>query len=129
MGKKSRRRHAEKPFRVFVSHATVDKWLATTLCEKDIEGGDEIPDRIRRELIKSDELLILATPLSVQRPWVLLEAGAFWGRRKNNRIVVVLEHVTIDLVPEHIRSKKAIPLNDFDGYLRELSRRSLRRTQ
>ncbi|REJ72873.1 MAG: TIR domain-containing protein, partial [Planctomycetota bacterium] len=57
------RRAQPKPYQVFVSHATADKWLAVTLCEKieatgattfrddqDIDGGDDIPERIRTEI-------------------------------------------------------------------------------
>jgi hypothetical protein len=46
-----------KPYQVFVSHATADKWLAKAICEKfeatgaatfrddrDIRGGDDIPE-------------------------------------------------------------------------------------
>jgi hypothetical protein len=111
-------------YQVFVSHATADKWLATVLCEKiessgastfrddrDIHGGDDIPEAIRRELARSSELVILITPESVNRPWVLFEAGAFWGRRRDQRVVAVLCHVAVDTIPDMIKSKKAIPLN------------------
>ena len=65
-------RHREKASRylVFVSHATPDKWLAKTICEKieqsgaatfrddrDIQGGDDIPDVIRKNIIRANELL------------------------------------------------------------------------
>ena len=125
-----------KGYRVFVSHATTDKWIAKVLCEKiegtgattfrddrDIESGDDIPDEIRREIIRSHELVVLLTPDSVNRPWVLLEVGAFWARRKNARIVAVLCHVDVDTIPDMIKSKKAVPLNEVDEYLRELAKR------
>jgi hypothetical protein len=75
-------------YQVFISHATADKWIARMLCEKigslgattfrndrDIKGGDDIPDEIVRQIKASHEVLILLTPQSVSRPWVLLEAG------------------------------------------------------
>ncbi len=50
----------ERKYRIFVSHATVDKWVAKVICERldaagvttfrddrDIDGGDKIPERIR----------------------------------------------------------------------------------
>jgi hypothetical protein len=123
-------------YTVFVSHATADKWLAKTICEKieqcgastfrddrDIQGGDDIPDTIRKSIIRANELLVLLTPDSVDRPWVLLEAGAAWGRKQRSRIVAVLCHVTVDTIPKLIASKKAVPLNDLDAYLKELSDR------
>ncbi len=123
-------------YRVFLSHATTDKWLAKTLCEKiehtgattfrddrDIGGGDDIPDAIRAEIIRSDEMVVLLTPESINRPWVILEVGAAWGRRIRYRIVSVLCHVGVDTIPDMLRSKKAVPLNEFDDYLRDLKRR------
>lgn len=134
--RKSASRKRSAGYRVFVSHATSDKWLATILCEKieavgastfrddrDIKGGDDIPDEIRKSLIESRELVMLLTPDSVDRPWVLLEAGAFWGRRHNSRIIAVMCHITAESIPDMIKTKKAISLNEFDAYLRDLSKR------
>jgi hypothetical protein len=141
MAKSSRARRSlpakrKLSYLIFVSHATADKWLAKTLCEKieecgagtfrddrDIQGGDDIPEAIRKSIVRANELLVLLTPESVDRPWVLFEAGAAWGRRKVSRIVAVLCHVTIDTIPKLIASKKAVPLNDFDAYLKELRER------
>jgi hypothetical protein len=121
---------------VFLSHATVDKWVAKVLCEKieaagastfrderDINGGDDIPEEIRRQIKRSQEMVVLLTPASVGREWVLLEVGAAWGWRKDARIVAVLDHVDIDPIPEIIKSKKAIRINDFDNYLTEVCTR------
>ena len=125
-----------KPYRVFVSHATADKWLAKTLCEKientgtvtfrddrDINGGDDIPEEIRKQIKQSKEIVVLLTPESVGRPWVTLEVGAAWGRSKRMRIVLVRCHVSVDSIPDMIKNKKAIPLNDFDEYANELTKR------
>jgi len=97
----ARRKRSAKPYQVFVSHATADKWLATTLCEKieqagaatfrddrDIDGGDDIPERIRAAIKRSRELVVLLTPHSVNRPWVLPEVGAAWGWSKAVRITL-----------------------------------------
>lgn len=123
-------------YQVFVSHATADKWIATIFCEKidatgatsfrddrDINGGDSIPDSIRTAIQVSRELVVLLTPDSIERPWVLLEVGAAWGRRKDYRIVPVLCHVTFDAIPDIIEGKRAFHINDFDTYLVELKRR------
>ena len=144
MSKKARRR-ARRPstaaptglaYRVFVSHASTDKWIATALCDKiesagastfrddrDVKSGDDIPDGIRTEIVRSREFVVLLSPDSVKRPWVLLEAGAFWGRRRDARIIAVLCHVEIDTIPDMIRSKKAISINEFDDYVKELAGR------
>ncbi len=132
----SRKQIAARPYQVFVSHATVDKWLAKVVCEKmegvgaktfrddrDIHGGDDIPEEIRRQIKLSNEIVILLTPESFDRRWVLLEVGAAWGRSKRMRIVFIMYHVTVDPIPDMIKNKKAIPLNDLDQYLNELAGR------
>jgi hypothetical protein len=134
--KTSKSQKTKSRYQVFVSHATTDKWLATTICEKiettgassfrddrDIRGGDDIPDEIRRQISRSAEILVLLTPESVNRQWVLLEVGAAWGRRRRFPIVAILCHVQFDQIPDMIRSKKAYSLNEFDSYLSDLSER------
>jgi hypothetical protein len=126
-------------YRVFLSHATVDKWLATTLCERieaagattfrddrDIDGGDDIPDAIRDAIDESDEMVVLLTPASVNRPWVQTEVGAAWQRRA--RIVVIRQYVEIDSIPAMLRSKKGIDLNDLERYVEELRVRARAKT-
>jgi hypothetical protein len=124
------------PYLVFVSHGTVDRWIAKTICEKietigaatfrddrDIDGGDDIPARIRRQIIRSNEVVVLLTPESVDRPWVLFEVGAAWGRKQNAKIIAILCHVEVDTIPDLIKSKKAVSINSFDEYLEELKHR------
>lgn len=125
-----------KPYQVFISHATADKWLAKVLCEKieatgattfrddrDIQGGDDIPDEIRRQIKQSKEIVVLLTPQSVGRQWVILEVGAAWGWSKRVRILLLMYHVSVDPIPDMIKNKKAISLNDFDRYANELAER------
>jgi TIR domain len=129
--KKATRRNSQRSYQVFVSHATADKWLATIICHKleeagattfrddrDINGGDDIPDRLRHEIMRSREMLVLVTPESINRPWVLLEVGGAWLR--GMRITPILCHVAVDRIPEIIRSKKAVNLNDFEAYVESI---------
>lgn len=138
--RRARTRITPRPYRVFISHATADKWVARMICEKldalgvgtfrddrDIEGGEDIPDKIQQELARSDELLVLLTPQSVGRPWVILEVGMALGRKR--RITPILYHVTIDPIPAMIRSKKAFDLNDIDRYFVEVSARNAERAK
>lgn len=131
-----KRANNSKPYQVFVSHASADKWLATTLCEKieaagastfrddrDIDGGDDIPERIRSEIKRSRELVVLLTPHSADRPWVLLEVGAAWGWSKSTRITPIMCHVDVDPIPGMIKSKKAIKINDCDDFFAEIKSR------
>ena len=68
-------------------------------------------------------MVVLLTPESAGRPWVLFEVGAAWGRRQDYRITVVLCHANVDVIPDMIRSKKAVSINEVDELLRELRRR------
>jgi hypothetical protein len=125
-----------KPYQIFVSHATADKWLAVTLCEKleeagastfrddrDIDGGDDIPERIRSEIKKSREVVVLLTPDSVNRQWILLEVGAAWGWSKAIRITPILCHVNVDPIPGMLKAKKAVHINDLHNLIAEVRRR------
>lgn len=136
MVKKKKKKKNTNNYQVFISHATADKWVAKVICDKiesvgattfrddrDIDGGDDIPEEIRQQIKRSQELIVLMTPESVSRQWVIFETGAAWGWRKNFRIVAILNHVDISPIPEMIKSKKAIHLNDFDTYLTEIKTR------
>ena len=131
-----KRANNSKPYQVFVSHATADKWLATTICEKieltgattfrddrDIDGGADIPETIRAEIKRSRELVVLLTPDSADRPWVLLEVGAAWGWSKTMRITPIMCHVDVDPIPGMLKSKKAININECPAFLSELKTR------
>ena len=128
------RKRKPRKYQVFLSHATSDKWLATLLCSKieelgaktfrddrHIDGGEDIPDAIRAAIDNSDEMVLLLTPVSVKRPWVLMEAGAAWQR--GIRIVAVLQHIQIEPIPSMLKSKKVYDLNEFELYLDELQSR------
>lgn len=123
-------------FEVFLSHATYDKWIAKVLCEKleglgaqvhvwrddrDIEGGDQIPDKIKKAIHDCDEFVVLLTPESVNREWVLIELGAAWHR--GCRIVPLYYHVDQESVPNIIRDTRGFHLNELDDYLKGLKER------
>ncbi len=91
--------------------------------DRDIDGGDDIPDRIRSEIKQSREVVVLLTPHSVDRQWVILEVGAAWGWSKNVRIIIIMCHVSVDPIPDMIKSKKAISLNEFDRFIADLTER------
>jgi hypothetical protein len=123
-------------YQVFISHATADKWVAKQICkevesigvttfrdDRDIDGGDSIPETILQQIKISKELLVLLTPQSVDRPWVLLELGAAWAWSRRIRIVPVTYYLSVDRIPEIIRERKAIDLNNLDDYLVGLASR------
>jgi predicted nucleotide-binding protein len=132
----SKPKPAAPAYQVFVSHATTDKWIARMICEKieacgaktfrddrDINGGDDIPNEIRREIKRSKEFVVLLTPESLTRQWVAIEVGVAWGTSKRKRIVAFMCHVKTTSIPDILKAKKAFHLNEMDQYLGELSER------
>lgn len=124
---------------VFISHSTKDRWIAkqisnllegkgrkfgvkTFLDEKDIEGGESIPQLIRKNLQDCNEFLVLLSRYSIGRPWVLIEMGAAWVLEK--RIIAIIDKVTPEEMPDIISPYKAIDLNSFDEYIEQLFNRA-----
>ena len=60
--------------------------------ESNVQIGDDFEEKIREAANASDELLVLLTPWAIDRPYIWVELGAFWGARK--RIVGVLYGLT-----------------------------------
>ena len=69
------------------------------------------------------ELVVLLTPHSVDRPWVLLEVGAAWVLGARKRITPILCHVDVEPIPGLLKSKKAIHINDCANLFAEVKRR------
>jgi hypothetical protein len=129
----------KKHYLVFISYSTKDRWIArriakdiedkgrkfgvkTFLDEKDIEGGESIPESIRKNIQDCSEFLVLFSRYSINRPWVLIELGAAWGLSKH--IVAIVDKVTPKEMPDTIYLQKTLDLNDFDKYLDQLCKRA-----
>jgi hypothetical protein len=129
---------AKKPtklFRVFLSHAGPDRWIARMmhkelralknvkpfLDDRDLEGGDNFPDRIREEIAESDEVWILVTPNSVNRPWVIYEAGMAFQAAK--RIVPICYTANVRDLP-NLSNVTEVDLNDLEQKLRAIEKRA-----
>ena len=125
---------------VFVSHSSIDTWVAkqiakgieeagasTFLDETNVNVGEDFEEKILSALNDAAELLVLLTPWSLTRPYVWAEIGAAWGRRIH--IVGVLHGLT----PEDLQSDPGVPillkrrdliqLNDIETYLGQLAER------
>lgn len=133
-------------FQVFISHSSIDTWVARQIAryleecgasafldEADIEYGDDFEERILAAAQSSAELLVLLTPWAVKRPYIWLEIGAVWGQGK--RIVGVLhglsasELVTQEGTPALLKRIDLVELNKIDGYFEQLRRRIAQRRQ
>lgn len=138
MGPRKVSQKLASPFLVFVSHATADKWIACRICDafdaipgvetfrddRDIDGGEDIPKRLKDALAKADLLVVLLTPESHNRAWVLVEVGAYWGKPGEDRpILPVTCHIAEDRVPEMLKRQKRVSLNEFDQHVDQLRRK------
>ena len=120
---------------VFISHSSKDRWIAkqmaaiierkakrygvrTFLDEVDLEGGDRIPATIKANLHACEEFVILLSPNSITRQWVLAELGGAWTLDK--RIMAITYDLAAEKIPDIIEHDKSYELNDFDRYVGEL---------
>lgn len=120
------------PYVVFVSHSSSDSWVANQIAknlartgaepwldETDLEGGDDILERIRLGIDKCDEAIVLLSPESIKSPWVIFEIGGAYMQHK--RVTPILSNVTSEGMP--ISGLKGIDLNKFDQFLLQLTKR------
>jgi hypothetical protein len=125
---------------IFISHAGEDTWIARQIAraitdsgarpfldQADVHVGAEFEEDIRNFLDQANELLVLFTPWSLERPYVWAEIGAAWIRRIP--IVVVLlglspaEFQARPNAPVFLKKRDVIHLNDIDEYLDQLRHR------
>jgi TIR domain len=130
-----------KGYRVFVSHAGDDTWVAeqisrciedrgasTFLDRRDIAAGDDFTKRILQEIPKCDELVALFTPWSRRRAWVRHEIGM--AQLQGLRIVCVFYKVTpADFHGDEdglgpLEPLNIIDINALDTYFKALTKRT-----
>jgi hypothetical protein len=136
-----RRRRAQVKYRVFVSHAGDDVWVAEQIARnieessatafldrRDIAAGDNFKRRLREEIAKCDELLALFTPWSRRRAWVRHEIGM--ADYLHKRIVCVFYKVTVaDFLGDEdglgpLDGLNTIEINRLDTYFQALRGRT-----
>ena len=127
-------------YKVFVSHASSDKWVAGQIAKelglvgadhfldsKVLETGDQLDGALRSALNDADELLVLLTPAALQRPYVWIEIGAAWSQGK--RIIGIMYGLTTselaerDGTPAFLTGVVLRDINELDTYLAELGHR------
>ena len=124
---------------VFISHSSKDTWVAKQIAahiiragaqafldEADMEHGDDFDQKLVDGANSCQELLVLLTPWSKERPYVLIEIGMF--RHRGLRIVGVLHGITQNEVsdprmPALLKRLDMIEINDLSSYFEQLSRR------
>lgn len=128
------------PYRIFFSHGGDDTFIVKEFLRPKVESsgasvfldagrieyGDDFREVIFQELSLCDELLVLLTPSSLGRPWVIAEIGAILVRSK--RVVAIRygpsENELQSLgVMSLLGTKSLLRMEDFDEYVKQLTRR------
>jgi len=130
---KSSKRQKGSRYVVFISHSSLDAWIARTISEKiqslgvacwldqkDLEGGDVIPDEIIRGIDACQEAIVLISPNSVNSRWVSFEIGGVLAQHK--RVTPILNNVRPDEMAP-MKDIKSVDLNKFEEFLAQLARR------
>ena len=130
---KSSKRQRRPKYIVFISHSSLDAWIARTMAEKirslgvdcwldekDLEGGDVIADEIIRGIDACQEAIVLISPNSVSSQWVSFEIGGV--RAQHKRVTPILNNVRSDEMAP-MKDIKSIDLNKFEQFLAQLKRR------
>jgi hypothetical protein len=99
----------------------------TFLDNNDLSKGDDFKQMIRAEVGRSDELVALFTPWSIQRNWVWVEIGAAWVNQK--RVVIVLYQVTLNDLDTGggravLNDLNLVEINEIERYFQEVRSRA-----
>lgn len=133
------KKRGKNKYLVFISHSSKDSFVVSLLekyikekCRKDgvetyldvrdLEGGDNITQEIKEQIQKCNEVIVFVTKHSSSSSWVITETGAAWGLDK--RIVVIIDKVSPQEMPKIVVPYKAIDVNDFNTYIKQLSGRA-----
>jgi len=130
---KSSKRQKRLRYLVFISHSSLDAWVAKAMVEKiealgaecwldekDLTGGDVIAAEIIRGINACYEAIVLISPNSVKSQWVPFEIGG--ARAQHKRVTPILNNVKPQQMAP-LKDIKAIDLNSFDDFLAQLKRR------
>jgi hypothetical protein len=119
---------------VFISHSGQDNELVRDIARRlrdagfkpfvDFEGVSAVGERkriLRERLREADAMLVLVTPAALKSPWMMAELGMADGF---DRIIVpVMAGLQTTDIPAPLRSYQAVPFDQLDGAINELSER------
>jgi len=130
---KSSKRQKRWRYLVFISHSSLDAWIARVMVEKigslgaecwldekNLAGGNVIVEDIILGIDACHEAIVLISPNSVKSQWVPFEIGGV--RAQHKRVTPVLNNVKPQQMAP-MKDIKGIDLNSFDEFLAQLKRR------
>ena len=90
--------------------------------EKDVEPGAVWAEEIRRALVNSREMALLASPTSLVSEWVQTEWGAAWAMQRT--ITPILLMVAPNQLPDRLRQRQAVIYGEHEAYLQAVRDRA-----
>lgn len=126
-------------YRVFVSHASPDSWVAGQIAKEvqacgasvfidteAIRGGDQFRKKILMEIEFCHEMVVLFTPWSINRLWVQQEVGGVTALGK--RVTPVFYQVSLADFETYggmgmLSDRKHVMINELDRYFSDLKKR------
>lgn len=124
---------------VFISHATKDRAAAEEIAgllrkngirafvaSTDILLGQDWESRLKEELLRADEVLLIISENSTHSDWVMIEVGASWGLGKKLTPCMLSGVADIASLPEPIRrfqARSILTLEDREKVTAEVAQR------
>jgi hypothetical protein len=120
---------------IFFSHASTDKTVANILKQEieavfddgvevfvssipgSIEPGSDWLDRIQKKLNDATIVIVLITPISINRPWIWFEIGASWLKmieKERNIYPLCAPEIDLGSLPEPLSRLQALSLGKTD---------------
>lgn len=98
-----------KDLKASLEKAGIDVFMASS----DITPGSRWAEQIRVELLRRGELIVLLTPDSISKNWVLAELGSAWTM--NKQITPATSQIGTSKIPEIAQSFQAINIDTESG--------------
>lgn len=115
---KTAKRQKRSRYLVFISHSSLDAWIARVIVEKiealgaecwldekDLAGGDVIVEDIILGIDACNEAIVLISPNSVKSQWVPFEIGGV--RAQHKRVTPILNNV---------KPQQMVPMQDIKAW-------------
>jgi hypothetical protein len=98
------------------------KGLRCFLAPRQLGGGDKWTETIRKALLSSREMCILASKTALTSEWVTTEWGAAWALRR--RLTPILLGSKPRLLPDRLKQFQAVDFCDIQRYLQAAKKRA-----
>lgn len=116
--------------RVFISHTknesavalSLKKWMderfrgtvETFVSESDITAGKQWLQVVEEAMTSANLVIVLCSPVSVRKTWVIFEAGAAWGQANVGLLPICHSGLLVSNLPSPLSSFQSLQLENAD---------------